>query len=196
LPELCAQADTALTRLGGQTLAHTELRADNLLIDSSGEVIDWPWACRGPAWLDTLMLLTEVHQYGGHDVDALPDRGPTADIDPQTVTAFLTGYAGYFLDAARWPAPLARTAGHDLVTRLPAGQRRRPADLGPGPPQHLIFGHWSPRRDAVALGHPWALAGALGTAPAGWSRGVVWENRGCRGIRWSWGSRCRTCRQP
>lgn len=107
LPQLCALADAALADLGGDALVHSDLRADNLLIrpDGTVAVVDWPWACRGPAWLDTLMLLTEVHQYGGHDVHSFLAQGLPAHAAPQQVTNFLAGYAGYFLDAARHPAP-------------------------------------------------------------------------------------------
>lgn len=107
LPFLCAQAATALAGLGGETLVHFDLRADNLLIrpDTSVAVLDWPWACRGPAWLDTLMLLAEVHQHGDHDMNAALRHSPATDVDPILVTAFLAGYAGYFLDAARRPTP-------------------------------------------------------------------------------------------
>jgi len=93
--------------LGGDTLVHGDLRADNVLVTAAGAVlVDWPWACRGAAWLDTAMLLVEVERFGGHDVDGLLATLPlTRDVDPDDLTGFLAGLVGYFLDTARLPPP-------------------------------------------------------------------------------------------
>jgi Ser/Thr protein kinase RdoA (MazF antagonist) len=73
LTELCAAADRGLAALDGDTLVHTDVRADNLLLGADGRVtvVDWPHACRGPAWLDRLLLLVNVRLYGGHDTGLL-----------------------------------------------------------------------------------------------------------------------------
>lgn len=108
LDELCAAADRGLAALAGDTLVHLDVRADNLLLGADGAVtvVDWPWACRGPAWLDTLLLTVNVRLYGGHDTDALLTANPvTAGADPHDLTAVLAGLAGFFVDAARQPAP-------------------------------------------------------------------------------------------
>jgi hypothetical protein len=67
-----------------------------------GPPAGWPWACLGPAWLDTVGLLVNVNLYGGHDVDALLARY-AGDPEPDDVTGVLAGLAGYFVDAARQP---------------------------------------------------------------------------------------------
>jgi aminoglycoside phosphotransferase (APT) family kinase protein len=107
LPALRRLAADALGALHGDTLVHYDVRADNLLIDTAGQVtiLDWPWACRGPAWLDTVMLLATVHLHGGHDVETLLSRGVTSQAEPQNVTAVLVAQAGYALDAARLVPP-------------------------------------------------------------------------------------------
>ena len=108
LAELCDAAERGLAALTGDTLCHTDVRADNLLIDGTGRtlVVDWPWACRGPDWLDTVLLLVNVRLYGGHDTEALlRTQSCTADIAPATLTGVLAGLAGFFADAARQPAP-------------------------------------------------------------------------------------------
>ena len=107
LPVLRRLAADALGAVQGDTLVHYDVRADNLLIDATGQVslLDWPWACRGPAWLDTVMLLGTVHLYGGHDVEALLSRGVTSQTAPHDVTAVLVAQAGYALDAARLTPP-------------------------------------------------------------------------------------------
>ncbi|WP_329012795.1 aminoglycoside phosphotransferase family protein [Micromonospora rifamycinica] len=108
LAELCAAADRGLAALTGDTLCHLDVRADNLLIgpDGSVTVVDWPWACRGPAWLDTALLLVNVRLHGGHDTEALVRGLPlTADVDPAVLTGFYAGLAGFFTDSARRPPP-------------------------------------------------------------------------------------------
>jgi hypothetical protein len=101
-------ADRASAALTGDTLVHTDVRADNILLRTDGAVtvVDWPWACRGPAWLDTLMLLMNVRLYGGHDTHALLTRlAATTGAVPEDLLAVLTALAGFFADAARQPPP-------------------------------------------------------------------------------------------
>ncbi|MET8833001.1 phosphotransferase [Micromonospora sp. NPDC004540] len=108
LPELCAATDRGLAALAGETLCHLDVRADNLLIGPDGgvTVVDWPWACRGPAWLDSLLVLVNVQVHGGHDPEALLAARPlTAEVDHADVTGVLAGFTGFFLDGARQPPP-------------------------------------------------------------------------------------------
>ena len=46
LDDLVAAADRALASLAGDTLAHCDIRADNMLLRPDGSVmfVDWPWA--------------------------------------------------------------------------------------------------------------------------------------------------------
>ena len=66
LDELRRLAEQGLAALTGDTLVHTDIRADNILLSPQGRItiVDWPWACRGPAWLDTLLLLINARLYG------------------------------------------------------------------------------------------------------------------------------------
>lgn len=108
LDELCRLADLGVAALTGDTLVHTDIRADNLLIGPDGTVtiIDWPWACRGPAWLDTLLLLVNVRLFGGHDTRALLARLAAATgARREELIGVLAGLAGFFTDAARRPPP-------------------------------------------------------------------------------------------
>lgn len=106
LPMLAERAGRGPAALVGDCVVHTDIRADNLLIRPDGgvSVVDWPWACRGPAWLDTLMLLVNVNLYGGHDVEGLV-QSYLPDVAAETVTDLLIGFAGYFLEMARRPEP-------------------------------------------------------------------------------------------
>jgi aminoglycoside phosphotransferase (APT) family kinase protein len=108
LDELAALADRGLAALDGDTLVHADIRADNLLLGPRGAVtvVDWPWACRGPVWLDRLLLLVNVRLFGGHDTDPLLSRCATATgADIGDLVAALTGLAGFFADCARLPPP-------------------------------------------------------------------------------------------
>lgn len=92
----------------GESLVHLDVRADNMLVRPDGSVVlvDWPWACRGAAWIDSVSLLLNVGLYGGQDIDALMSASPVLRAaDPDLVSAFLAGLAAYFLDSARQPAP-------------------------------------------------------------------------------------------
>jgi aminoglycoside phosphotransferase (APT) family kinase protein len=108
LDQLGELAGRGLQALGGATLVHTDIRADNLLVRADGSVVvvDWPWASRGPAWLDILLVLVNVCVCGGGgDVDALLAAHTSAEVDPSDLTAVLAGLAGYYVDVARQPAP-------------------------------------------------------------------------------------------
>ena len=102
LPELVAAADRGLAAIdSGETLVHCDIRADNLLVrpDASIVIVDWPWACRGPAWLDRVLLGLEVIVYGGDPTPAFgaADRAVCADV--------VAGIAGAFLAQCRLPDP-------------------------------------------------------------------------------------------
>lgn len=107
LRELGRRAPAALA---GSSLVHTDVRADNLLIRPDGSVVlvDWPWATRGAAWLDTLTVLVDVRLHDArrvHDVDALLTRHAGTGADPDDLTAVLAGLAACCLDTARLPPP-------------------------------------------------------------------------------------------
>lgn len=109
LDELVALADAGIGALAGDTVTHVDVRADNLLIGPDGTVtvIDWPWACVGPAWLDTLLIMVNVNLFGGHDVDTLlAEHAGRLGGRPDELTAVLAAATGYFLDACRLPAPV------------------------------------------------------------------------------------------
>jgi aminoglycoside phosphotransferase (APT) family kinase protein len=85
----------------GDTLTHCDIRADNLLVRPDGRivVVDWPWACVGPAWLDTLLLAVNVIVHGG-DADQV-----LTGVDPQHAADVIAGFTGYFLHQCRLPDP-------------------------------------------------------------------------------------------
>ncbi|TAL13446.1 MAG: aminoglycoside phosphotransferase family protein [Frankiales bacterium] len=106
LDQLRELAAAGLEALVGDTLVHADARADNLLIDRAGlvHVLDWPWACRGPSWFDSVGLLVNVALYGGDPEAELARLPIVGDVDPAVITGFLSGLAGFFLDRSRLPA--------------------------------------------------------------------------------------------
>jgi len=108
LESLVDLADRGLEALHGDTLVHLDVRADNLLLGPDGRVtlVDWPWASRGPAWLDRLLLLVNARLYGAVDThDMLLRCAADTSADPDDLVAALVGLAGFFLDASRRPPP-------------------------------------------------------------------------------------------
>jgi hypothetical protein len=102
LPGLRAAAERGLAALAtGETLVHCDIRADNLLIRPDGRVvvIDWPWGCVGPAWLDRLLLGIDVLTKGGDPARVFEG------IDPGVVTDVIAGVAGMFEHVCRLPPP-------------------------------------------------------------------------------------------
>jgi Ser/Thr protein kinase RdoA (MazF antagonist) len=112
--------------LDGETLVHLDLRADNLLLTPGGGVVllDWAWACQGPAWLDTVVLALDVAVHGGLDPGPLvADLPVVAAADPRDVTDLLAGLAG------TWAATMRRPAPPSLPTLRPFQRRFHDAAL-------------------------------------------------------------------
>ena len=59
LEEAAALAGRYVEVMAGQTLVHTDVRDDNLLLTADGRALlcDWNWPMVGAAWLDSLFLL-------------------------------------------------------------------------------------------------------------------------------------------
>jgi len=133
LDELRAAAARGLAALAaGDTLTHCDIRADNLLVRPDGRIaiVDWPWGCTGPAWLDTVLLAINVIVHGG-----AADR-VLAGVDPRHAADVITGIAGYFLHTSRLAdppgLPTVRAFQRAQATALlPWLRRLRPARPGP-----------------------------------------------------------------
>ena len=92
----------------GDTLVHLDLRADNLLVDATGSVfvVDWPWAARGAAWLDTVLLALDTAVHGDVDPQRLVTGSPVvAAADPDDVTDLLLTLTGLWARQMRLAAP-------------------------------------------------------------------------------------------
>ncbi|MCX5183430.1 phosphotransferase [Streptomyces sp. NBC_00268] len=92
----------------GDTLAHADLRADNVLLAKDGRVVfvDWPHAVRAAPWFDLLLMLPCVRAQGGPDPEEVFTTHPLGRAaDPEGVTATLAALAGYFVRQSRQPPP-------------------------------------------------------------------------------------------
>jgi aminoglycoside phosphotransferase len=108
LPELAELSAPWAEFAAGDTLAHADLRADNMLLTDDGGVVfvDWPHALRAAPWFDLLVMLPCVRAQGGPDPEELFTRHPLAeDADPAGVTATLAGLAGFFVEHSLRPSP-------------------------------------------------------------------------------------------
>ena len=94
--------------LGGNTLVHLDVRADNLLVDADGAVllVDWPWAARGAPWIDSVLFALDPVVHGGVDPEDLVAGSPVVgEADPAAVTDLLLGLTGTWAEQMRRPAP-------------------------------------------------------------------------------------------
>ena len=92
----------------GQTLLHSDLRADNLLVrgDGSVAIVDWPGACTGAAWVDKALMLPSVGLDGGPSpVEVEEALEPFAGVDRERVDRVLVALAGYFTARGAEPDP-------------------------------------------------------------------------------------------
>lgn len=92
----------------GSTLAHTDLRADNILLTShTVMLVDWPYTVAATAWMDALMLLPSVAAVSGAIDPERVWRGyrHAHAVPDDDVNAVLAAIAGDYLTQSLCPAP-------------------------------------------------------------------------------------------
>jgi hypothetical protein len=107
LEEAAALAASFAEVTAGSTLVHTDVRDDNLLLTTDGQVLlcDWNWPMVGAAWLDSLLLLIGPRG-DGLDVEAVMAGHPLLSaVPPEHVDVVLALVVGYFLKSADEPVP-------------------------------------------------------------------------------------------
>lgn len=105
--DAAALAETFAEVAGGDTLVHTDVRDDNVLLTGDGRALfcDWNWALAGPAWLDSLVMLIGPRG-DGVDVEAvIAERRLLRDVPPDHLDRMLALVCGYFLASAAEPVP-------------------------------------------------------------------------------------------
>jgi aminoglycoside phosphotransferase (APT) family kinase protein len=91
----------------GETLVHTDVRDDNVLLTPDGRALfcDWNWPTVGAPWIDSLFMLIGPRG-DGLDVDAvIAERRLLRDVPPDDVDRVLALVCGYFLRQADQPVP-------------------------------------------------------------------------------------------
>lgn len=107
LADACADVQGALH---GNSLIHTDLRGDNMLLGDDGDVsiVDWPHASIGAAWIDPLLMAPSVEMQGGPTAgDFFMRFDAVREADADAVTTVLAAIAGYFV-------------GHSLKPEIPS----------------------------------------------------------------------------
>jgi len=92
---------------GGDTVVHTDVRDDNILITPDGDAVlcDWNWPVVGAAWLDTAVLMIGPRG-DGMDVDAvLAGAELTRDVPAEHIDIVIALVTAYFLKQAEEPVP-------------------------------------------------------------------------------------------
>ena len=83
----------------GNTLVHSDIRADNLLVRADGTVVivDWPHACVGAAWLDKTFMLPSVALDGGPSpLEVERVLRPLNGVAQEAVDCLVVALSGYF----------------------------------------------------------------------------------------------------
>ncbi len=108
LPRLAELEEGWAVAVTGDTLLHTDLRADNMLVGDGGQVtfVDWPWACIGAAFLDPVLMLPSIGLGGGLDPRTVIERyGLDDGVEPEAFVSVFVAMSGFLVRAAQDPAP-------------------------------------------------------------------------------------------
>ncbi|MFJ3933598.1 aminoglycoside phosphotransferase [Streptomyces sp. NPDC090029] len=58
---------TDVEHFAGNSLVHTDLNNENVMVNGSAYLVDWAWASRGAAWLDAAYWVVWLMAAGKHD---------------------------------------------------------------------------------------------------------------------------------
>jgi hypothetical protein len=107
LDELVALEETWTACSEGETLLHTDVRWDNILLtDTGGFLVDWAHACRGAAFVEVVLLAPSVAMQGGpQPADLVAMSSAARRADRHALMAIVCALAGYFTENSLRPAP-------------------------------------------------------------------------------------------
>ncbi|HEU4810730.1 MAG TPA: phosphotransferase [Nocardioides sp.] len=107
LDEAAALAARFAEVTAGDSVVHTDVRDDNVLLCSDGRTLlcDWNWPVRGAVWLDSLLMLIGPRG-DGLDVEQVIAANPlTRDVPAEHVDIMLALVTGYFFKSSDDPVP-------------------------------------------------------------------------------------------
>jgi hypothetical protein len=110
-PAHLAEAEALARRyaeaVGGGTLAHTDIRSDNVLIDPDGRALicDWNWPVLTAPWFDSFAALIGPRGEGIDVERVISERRLLRDVDREDLDINLALYVGYFFTQAELPVP-------------------------------------------------------------------------------------------
>jgi Phosphotransferase enzyme family len=119
LDRLAAQEIDLAEAVRGDSLLHTDIRSDNLLLTPHGGVVflDWAWTCNGAPWLDLVLFALTVNLEGGADAELLVRGHPlTRSLPPNWIDAILLDAVAHYFRQLRLPEP-------ESLPGMRAGQR-------------------------------------------------------------------------
>lgn len=92
---------------GGDTLVHTDVRDDNVLLttDRGALFCDWNWPVAGAPWVDSLLLLMGPRGDGFDVEQVISRRRLMHDVPAEHLDRFLALVCGYFFKSAAEPVP-------------------------------------------------------------------------------------------
>lgn len=107
LDDLVALEQSVADATLGTSLVHLDIRADNLLFSDAGIwFVDWPWACRGAAWIDPLFFAFSIEAQGGPRAGEVFSRSRWShDAGHDAVAATLAAAAGMLVHHSLLPPP-------------------------------------------------------------------------------------------
>lgn len=105
--EAAALAGSFADVVGGETLVHTDVRDDNVLLTPDGRALlcDWNWPVVGADWLDSLVALIGPRGDGLDVEAAIGRRRLLRDVPADHLDRVLAVLCGYFLKSADDPVP-------------------------------------------------------------------------------------------
>jgi hypothetical protein len=120
LDQLVALESEWAEAASGVTLAHADIRADNIVLTPDRVVfVDWPWACLAAPWFDLVAMLPSVAMQGGPRPEEILGRHPVArGADPAAITAVAAALTGMFV----WLAQLPESPGLPTLRAFQRGQ--------------------------------------------------------------------------
>lgn len=107
LEEAAALAARFTEASAGDSVVHTDVRDDNVLLCADGRTLlcDWNWPVRGAAWLDTLFILIGPRGDGLDVEQVLATHPLTREVPAEHVDILLALVIGYFFKSCDDPVP-------------------------------------------------------------------------------------------